>query len=252
MSSAARPVSELAERLQEIVGAPVDPELLLRAVTHRSFSYENDGAPHNERLEFLGDSVLGLVVTDHLYRTNPELPEGQLAKLRSAVVSAHALGGEAGRLDLGAYFRLGRGEENSGGRAKNSILADGVEAVIGAVFLAAGTDAATTLVHHLLDERMERSQTMGAALDWKTSLQELGSARGVGLPEYRIADSGPDHAKVFEATAVLGGVPVGSGSGPTKKAAEMMAAEAAWLHLTEHSEDADAGATADRDAGAQG
>lgn len=232
MSRAARPVVELAARLQEVVGVPVDADLLLQAVTHRSFSYENDDAPHNERLEFLGDSVLGLVVTNHLYRANPDLPEGELAKLRSAVVSARALGGEAGRLDLGDYFRLGRGEENSGGRAKNSILADGVEAVIGAVYLSSGLDAATTVVHHLLDELMEQSQTMGAALDWKTSLQELGSARGLGLPEYRITDSGPDHAKLFEATAVLGGEEAGTGSGPTKKAAEMMAAEAAWHHLT--------------------
>ena len=143
-----------------------------------------------------------------------------------------ALGGEAGRLELGSYFRLGRGEEGSGGRQKNSILADGVEAVIGAVYLSSGLDAATTVVHHLLDELMEQSQTMGAALDWKTSLQELGSARGLGLPEYRITDSGPDHAKLFEATAVLGGEEAGTGSGPTKKAAEMMAAEAAWHHLT--------------------
>ena len=232
MSRAARPVVELAARLEEVVGVPVDADLLLQAVNHRSFSYENDDAPHNERLEFLGDSVLGLVVTNHLYRANPDLPEGELAKLRSAVVSARALGGEAGRLDLGDYFRLGRGEENSGGRAKNSILADGVEAVIGAVYLSSGLDAATTVVHHLLDELMEQSQTMGAALDWKTSLQELGSARGLGLPEYRITDSGPDHAKLFEATAVLGGEEAGTGSGPTKKAAEMMAAEAAWHHLT--------------------
>ncbi|MFC0358629.1 MULTISPECIES: ribonuclease III [Kytococcus] len=231
MSPAARPVSELADRLEEVVGARVDEDLLLRAVTHRSYSYENDDAPHNERLEFLGDSVLGLVVTNHLYRSNPDLPEGELAKLRSAVVSARALGGEAGRLELGSYFRLGRGEEGSGGRQKNSILADAVEAVIGAVYLSVGLEAATTVVHHLLDELMERSQTMGAALDWKTSLQELGSARGLGLPEYRITDSGPDHAKVFEATALLGGEPVGTGTGRTKKAAEMMAAEAAWEHL---------------------
>ncbi len=232
MSRAARPVADLAARLQEVVGAPVDQDLLLRAVTHRSFSYENDDAPHNERLEFLGDSVLGLVVTNHLYRTNPDLPEGDLAKLRSAVVSARALGGEAPRLELGDYFLLGRGEENSGGRGKNSILADGVEAVLGAVYLSAGLDAATTLVHFLLDELMERSQTMGAALDWKTSLQELGSARGLGLPEYVITDSGPDHAKEFCATAVMDGQEVGSGVGRTKKAAEMMAAEAAWLQLT--------------------
>lgn len=233
MTAVRRPLEELAARLEEITGFPVDADELLRAVTHRSYSYENDGAPHNERLEFLGDAVLGVVVTDHLYRSHPDLPEGDLAKLRSAVVSARALGAEAGRIELGDYFLLGRGEESTGGRRKNSILADGVEAVIGAVYLSGGMDAAAVLIHHLLDERMERSQRLGAALDWKTSLQELGAARGLGAPEYLIEDSGPDHAKTFVATAVLGGEPVGTGEGRTKKAAEMLAAEAAWNALSE-------------------
>lgn len=165
MTAVRRPLEELAARLEEITGSPVDADELLRAVTHRSYSYENDGAPHNERLEFLGDAVLGVVVTDHLYRSHPDLPEGDLAKLRSAVVSARALGAEAGRIELGDYFLLGRGEESTGGRRKNSILADGVEAVIGAVYLSGGMDAAAVLIHHLLDERMERSQRLGAALE---------------------------------------------------------------------------------------
>ena len=145
MSRAARPVVELAARLEEVVGVPVDADLLLQAVTHRSFSYENDDAPHNERLEFLGDSVLGVVVTETLYRTHPDLSEGRLAKLRAAVVNARALAGVGRALELGEYILLGRGEASTGGRDKDSILADTVEAVIGATYLGQGPDAATRL-----------------------------------------------------------------------------------------------------------
>ncbi len=145
----------------------------MRALTHRSYAYENGGLPTNERLEFLGDSVLGLVVTDTLYRTHPDLPEGQLAKLRAAVVNSRALA-EVGRgLELGSFIRLGRGEEGTGGRDKASILADTLEAVIGAVYLDQGLDAAGELVHRLFDPLIEKSSNLGAGLDWKTSLQEL-------------------------------------------------------------------------------
>ena len=209
----------------------VDDALLLRALTHRSFAYEAGGLPHNERLEFLGDSVLGLVVTDALYAAHPDLAEGHLARLRAAVVNMRALAEAARTIDLGAYLRLGRGEEATGGRNKDSILADTMEAVIGSVYLSDGMPAAGLLVHHLLDPVMAHSATMGAGLDWKTSLQEAGSLRGLGSPEYRVTEAGPEHAKTFAADVLLAGVVRGSGAGRTKKDAEQKAAEQAWRAL---------------------
>ncbi len=214
--------------LQEQLGLVVDPGLLQRALTHRSFAYENGGLPTNERLEFLGDSVLGLVVTDALYTRHPELPEGQLAKLRAAVVNMRALAGVARGLGLGEHVMLGRGEEATGGRDKSSILADTLEAVIGAAYLSHGIDAARELVHRLIDPLMDSSVTLGAGLDWKTSLQELTATHGLGVPAYEIAEDGPDHAKSFEAQAVVSGVSRGTGTGRSKKAAEQRAAALAW------------------------
>jgi ribonuclease III len=200
----------------------------VRALTHRSYAYENGGLPTNERLEFLGDSVLGLVVTDTLYRLHPDLPEGQLAKLRAAVVNSRALAGVARGLDLGAFIRLGRGEEGTGGRDKASILADTLEAVIGAVYLDKGLDAAAELIHRLFDPLIEHSSNLGAGLDWKTSLQELTAAEGLGVPEYLVTETGPDHEKIFTAAARVGGVAYGTGTGRSKKEAEQQAAETAW------------------------
>jgi ribonuclease-3 len=211
-------------------------ELLVLALTHRSYAYENGGLPPNERLEFLGDAVLGLVVTDHLYRTHPELAEGQLAKLRASVVNMHALAGVARGLGdggLGAHLLLGKGEELTGGRDKASILADGMEAVIGAVYLAHGIDTARKLVHRLFDGLLAEAPLRGAGLDWKTSLQELTAAAGLGVPEYRVQESGPDHRKEFIATVVVGGEELGTGDGRTKKEAEQKAAEVAWRTLNE-------------------
>src|SRR5216110_2144384 len=172
--------------LLRALGADLSPELLERALTHRSFAYENGGLPTNERLEFLGDAVLGLVVTDTLFHTHPDLPAGQLAKLRSAVVNARALAVVGRELGLGPYLLLGRGEETTGGRDKSSILADTVEAVIGAVYVDRGLDEASELVHRLFDGLIAASARMGAGLDWKTSLQELTAATGLGVPEYHI------------------------------------------------------------------
>ncbi|HET6694112.1 MAG TPA: ribonuclease III, partial [Pedococcus sp.] len=194
-----------------MVGERVDESLLLRALTHRSYAYENGGLPNNERLEFLGDSVLGLVVTDTLYSAHPELPEGQLAKLRAAVVNMRALADVARTLGLGDYLLLGRGEESTGGRDKASILADTMEAVIGTVYLSCGLPAAATLVHHLLDPLMAATANLGAGLDWKTSLQELAAAELLGVPEYRVVEAGPDHEKVFTAQAVVGETVYGEG-----------------------------------------
>ncbi|MFC5995246.1 ribonuclease III [Pseudonocardia hispaniensis] len=221
--------------LLSALGVEIADDLLTLALTHRSYAYERGGLPTNERLEFLGDSVLGVIVTERLYRDHPELPEGQLAKLRASVVNMHALAGVAAELSpagLGAYLYLGRGEELTGGRSKASILADATEALIGAVYLEHGLEAARGLVHRLFDGLLRSAPLLGAGLDWKTSLQELTAASDLGVPEYRIAEDGPDHLKVFTATAIVGGRELGSGDGRTKKEAEQKAAELAWRTLT--------------------
>ena len=219
------------ETLLDALGVQLDAELLVLALTHRSYAYENGGLPPNERLEFLGDAVLGLVVTDHLYRTHPDLPEGQLAKLRASVVNMHALAGVARGLGpggLGAHLLLGKGEELTGGRDKASILADGMEAVIGAVYLEPGIDTARRVVHKHFDPLLAEAPLRGAGLDWKTSLQELTASAGLGVPEYRVREEGPDHRKEFTAIVVVNGQGYGNGDGSTKKEAEQKAAEAAW------------------------
>jgi len=210
----------------------INPEVLERALTHRSYAYENGGLPTNERLEFLGDSVLGLVVTDTLYNGHPTLPEGQLAKLRAACVQMGTLAEVARELHLGDFVRLGRGEEGTGGRDKPSILADTLEAVIGATYIDCGLDAASDLVHRLFDPVIERSAGLGAGLDWKTSLQELTADRSLGVPEYQVKDSGPDHQKLFRAVVRVGSRELGVGEGRSKKAAEQIAAEEAYRFIT--------------------
>lgn len=218
--------------LSGALGVPMTEETLERALTHRSYAYENGGLPTNERLEFLGDSVLGLVVTDTLFKGHPDLPEGHLAKLRAAVVQMGALAEVARQLKLGAYIRLGRGEEGTGGRDKASILADTLEAVIGATYIDCGLDTAGDLVHRLFDPLIERSARLGAGLDWKTSLQELTAMRGLGVPVYLVTDTGPDHQKLFRAVVEVGGQSFGDGEGRSKKAAEQLAAEAAWRAIS--------------------
>ena len=219
--------------LEAALGTGIDPDLLERALTHRSYAYEHGGLPTNERLEFLGDAVLGLVVTDALYALSPELPEGQLARLRASVVNARALAGVARGLGLGRWVRLGHGEEVTGGRDKTSILADTLEAVLGAVYLDRGFPAAADVVHRLFDPLMRTAAAQdGATLDWKTALQELTAARGLGVPDYRIAQSGPDHAKSFSAQVCIGGLVRGEGAGPSKKEAEQQAAQVAWAALS--------------------
>ncbi|HVE26906.1 MAG TPA: ribonuclease III [Sporichthya sp.] len=223
----------LPHELEQRLGVPLSEGLLVRALTHRSYAYEHGGLPTNERLEFLGDSVLGLVVTDTLYHRHPDLPEGQLAKLRAAVVNMRALADVGRSLKLGEFLRLGRGEEGTGGRDKSSILADTLEALIGAVYLDRGLDEASALVHRLFDPLIETSSHLGAGLDWKTSLQELTATIGLGVPEYVVTESGPDHEKTFQATARVAGSDYGSGAGRSKKEAEQQAAEAAWTFLSE-------------------
>jgi ribonuclease-3 len=207
------------------------PELLELALTHRSYAYENGGVPHNERLEFLGDSILGQAVTVMLYTENPNLDEGELAKRRASLVSSVALAEVARAIGLGAHIRLGRGEELTGGHDKSSILADTVEAVIGAVYLDCGPEIATAFVLRLIRPLLEDPDRFGAAMDPKTSLQELSARLGRGMPAYAVKDSGPDHSKRFHATVSLGGETVAAGTGTSKKQAEMSAALEAWTVL---------------------
>ena len=214
----------LVERLG-LSGMPADLPL---AMVHRSYSYENGRVPTNERLEFLGDSVLGLVVTDHLYATFPDLPEGQLAKMRSAIVNAHSLAEIAAGLEVGAFLQLGRGEESTGGREKVSILADAMEAIIGAVYLELGLEGARRFILDRFGALIASVPGLGAGLDWKTSLQELAAQVGQGAPEYIVVGEGPDHARTFTARVRVGGQMFGHGIGRTKKQAEQQAAQTAF------------------------
>ena len=218
--------------LEAALGTGLPPALLEQALTHRSYAYEHGGLPTNERLEFLGDAVLGLVVTDALYRAHPDLPEGRLATLRAGIVNTRALAGVARELGLGRWLRLGRGEEGTGGRDKNSLLADTTEALIGAVWLERGLPGATAVVLRLLGPLLAEAATGGASRDWKTALQELAAARGDGAPTYVVEGSGPDHLRVFVARAVVAGQEHGRGEGASKKEAEQHAAQAAVEALT--------------------
>ncbi|MET4703876.1 ribonuclease III [Frigoribacterium sp. UYMn621] len=218
--------------LETFLAVDVSSELLELALTHRSYAYENGGLAHNERLEFLGDSILGQAVTVMLYRDNPSLDEGELAKRRSSLVSSVALAEVARAIGLGRHIRLGRGEELTGGRDKSSILADTVEAVIGATYLDAGGEAATELVLRLVAPLMLDPDRFGAAMDPKTSLQELSARTGRGLPHYAVTDTGPDHSKRFHATVSLEGADIAKGDGTSKKQAEMAAALEAWTILS--------------------
>jgi ribonuclease-3 len=220
-----------AERLLTELGVQLDPELLVLALTHRSFAHEAGGIPTNERLEFLGDTVLGLVVTEALYRRHPDLAEGELAKMRAATVSQRSLAAIARRLDLGAYLLLGKGELATGGRDKDSILADTLEALFGAVYLTHGLEVARGLVERLVNPTLDVAADLGAGLDWKTSLQEVAARHGLGAPEYQVDAEGPDHARSFTARIVLGGRVWGTGTGSAKKVAEQEAAAAAYRAL---------------------
>jgi len=217
--------------LRERLGVDIDAGLLQLALTHRSYAYENGGIAHNERLEFLGDAILGQSVTVMLYRDFPDLDEGALAKRRASLVSSVALAEVARSINLGDHLRLGRGEELTGGRAKGSILADAVEAVIGAAYLSLGQEAANDFVLRLLAPLLADPTRFGASMDPKTSLQELSTRLGHGLPRYDVTESGPDHSKRFHAIVTVGADAVAEGDGTSKKQAEMAAALQAWVKL---------------------
>ena len=228
MTDVPRGTAPLAAELR----VDIDPELLALALTHRSYAYEHGGIPHNERLEFLGDSVLGQAVTVMLFTTHPDLDEGQLAKRRASVVSTVALAEVARSIGLGDHLLLGRGEEQTGGRDKDSILADTMEAVFGATYLSAGPEAATELVLRLTAPLLADPERYGAAMDPKTSLQELAARLGASPPAYTVSASGPDHDRRFTATVTAAGVSM-RGDGTSKKTAEMAGALAVWRALSE-------------------
>ena len=208
-----------------------DPALLELALTHRSWCAEHAGSASNERLEFLGDAVLSLVVTQRLYERFGDWTEGDLAKTRASLVNAATLA-EVGRsVGLGGLLRLGRGEDASGGRGKPSILADALEAVIGAVYLDGGIGAADDAVGRLLGQRLDTAATSPGHSDFKTRLQELAARRGLEPPAYNVTTSGPAHDRLFCAEVQAGGA-IGAGTGTTKKDAEQHAAEVAYSTLT--------------------
>jgi ribonuclease-3 len=227
-------VSESRQALITALGVELPEDLLTLALTHRSYAYEHGGLPTNERLEFLGDAVLGLTITDELFHRHPERSEGDLAKLRASIVNTHALADVARGLTddgLGAYLLLGRGEENTGGSDKSSILADTTESLLGAVYLHHGIVIARDVILRLFAGLLDTAPTLGAGLDWKTSLQELTAARGLGVPVYLVSSTGPDHDKQFTATVVVVDTEYGEGVGRSKKEAEQKAAAAAWTAL---------------------
>ncbi|OBG73707.1 ribonuclease III [Mycobacterium sp. E2462] len=220
--------------LLDALGVGLSDELLSLALTHRSYAYEHGGLPTNERLEFLGDAVLGLTITDELYHRHPDRTEGDLAKLRASVVNTQALADVARKLSdegLGVHLMLGRGEANTGGADKSSILADGMESLLGAIYLEHGIDTAREVILRLFAGLLDAAPTLGAGLDWKTSLQELTAARGLGAPSYIVTSTGPDHDKEFTAVVVVMDAEYGSGVGRSKKEAEQKAAAATWKTL---------------------
>jgi ribonuclease III len=234
---------DATDRLEANLGwAFRDRRRLDAALVHRSYCAEHGDASPNERLEFLGDAVLGLVVTVNVYDEYPELPEGELAKVRAAVVNAEVLAELAEGVDLGPALQLGKGEDASGGRSKPSILADAMEAVIAAVYLDGGWDAAQELVLGLLADRIREAAAGPGGEDYKTRLQELAAQRFEQLPRYHVRAEGPDHSKRFFATVRLAGVVRGEGEGRSKKQAEQAAARVAWHELHDTEEHPDAGA----------
>ena len=223
------------EKLEERLGYTFQNRRLLEnALTHSSYANENKakGESSNERLEFLGDSVLGMVVADHLYRNHPDMPEGELTRTRAALVCEESLVEVAGQLELGQYLKLGRGEDAGGGRQRPSIQADAVEAVIAAVYLDGGIGSARKLITRFILTNNRREQE-GVIRDFKTALQELVQREsGQVLTYHLLGESGPDHAKVFSVAVELNGKPLGAGEGRSKKEAEQAAAKAAVEKLT--------------------
>lgn len=223
-----------ANVLLEALGTTIEPDLLVEALTHRSFSHEHEGTKNYERLEFLGDAVLELVSTETLYKVHPDMNEGQLAKMRAKAVSEESLSKIAReKLHVGPYILLGHGEAEQGGADKSSILCDIVESLIGATFIQHGIDEARRVVHHLVDDTLAEVATEGPALDWKTSLTVKAHEMGLPDPHYQTSVAGPEYALEFTARAILGdgGEVIGVGTGSSKRKAQLAAAEMGWKAL---------------------
>jgi len=204
------------------------------ALTHRSFAFEQpELVAHNERLEFLGDAILGAIVTDLIYKAHPDLTEGEMARLRAAVVNTHALAELAVRYQVGENIKLGKGEESSGGRAKPSLLADTFEAIIGAVYIERGLEELRAHLDPILRERIAAALATEDRYDSKTALQEVVVRRTSELPVYRIASTGPDHDRRYSAHVYVDGELFGTGNGRSKKEAEQVAAREALSRLSE-------------------
>lgn len=219
------------EVLEERIGLGIEDELLALALTHRSYAHEAGGIPTNERLEFLGDAVLGIIVTEALYRAHTQNPEGDLARMRAATVSQRALSHVARELGLGEFILLGRGELMTGGRQKDSILADTLEALIGAAYMCHGLEPTRTMVERLVAPLLAQAASLSAGLDWKTSLQELAARLSLPAPRYLVETTGPDHARTFSAQVLFDDDVTGRGEGTSKKVAEQQAAKAAYDRL---------------------
>jgi len=217
--------------LAGILGVSIPTELLEQALTHRSFAYEQGGS-HYERLEFLGDAILQQVITLELYERFSDLPEGELSKRRSALVSTSALAEVARSIDLGGFLRLGNGEVSTGGHDKSSLLADVVESIIGAAYLSLGQQAAADIVIRLVGPLFDQSDRFGISMDHKTALQEHCDRHAMGKPVYAVTSEGPDHSRQFHATVSSDGVALGAGSGSSKKTAEVAAAQQALAELS--------------------
>ncbi|NYE94628.1 ribonuclease-3 [Psychromicrobium silvestre] len=230
MPSSRKAVPEHEELLKRL-GVEIDTGTLRLALTHRSYAYENGGIPTNERLEFLGDSVLGFSVTDALFRDNPDLAEGELAKRRSAVVSTRALAAIGRELGIGEFILLGQGELLTDGKNKSSILADTMEALIGASYLCNGIEVTRKMVLRLVGPLLKDSAALGAATDWKTSIQEYAASQHLGQVRYEVVGDGPDHARSYRATLLIGRLSYASGEGNSKKEAEQNAAANSWREI---------------------
>ncbi|OKL48995.1 ribonuclease III [Boudabousia liubingyangii] len=228
---AQRAVAPASQELLKTWGAQIDPELLVLALTHRSFANEAGGLPHNERLEFLGDSVLSIVVTDYLYRTYPDRPEAHLSKMRAGAVSQNALALVARNLNLGSYLLLGRGEQKTGGRDKDSILSDAVEAMIGATYLSIGLPETRLVVLGHLKPLLDDAISRGADTDAKTPLGELVAELEMGEVTYEVEGTGPAHEREYCATVMIQGKAYGQGTGTSKRKAEGQAARVALEKL---------------------
>lgn len=225
------PLSDIQQRIGYTFK---DAEFLERALTHKSYAHENKVPSHNERLEFLGDAVLSLVISEYLMKVCPDSTEGDLSRLRAAVVSEPALASVSREIGLGDHLLLGRGEDQTGGRNKDSLLADSLEALIAAVYLDAGKDAAESLVIRLFAESVRKTGTAGGPHDYKTALQERCQEQLKQLPEYRIvSETGPDHQKLFAMEVWIKGQLSGHGIGKSKKEAEQRAAREALAMLSE-------------------